>query len=71
MWVQVFNLHFPDKMKSRRHKRYRHLILSWFRAENIPQILLRRIFQRAVSATEKRATKLQKPSSLSVEKSHP
>jgi len=20
MWVRVFNLHFPDKMKSRRHK---------------------------------------------------
>ena len=54
MWVQVFpcgceffpcgcefsNLHFPDKMKSCRHKKYRHLILSWFQAEMYPQILL-------------------------------
>jgi len=31
------------------------------RAENIPQILLRRLFQRAVSATGKSAPKLQKP----------
>ena len=31
------------------------------RAENIPPILLRRLFQKAVSATEKRAPKLQKP----------
>ena len=32
MWVRVFNLHFSDKMKSCRHKRYRHLILHWFLA---------------------------------------
>jgi len=32
MWVRVFNLHFFDKMKSCRHKRYRHLILDWFLA---------------------------------------
>ena len=32
MWVRVFNLHFSDKMKSCRHKTYRHLILSWFQA---------------------------------------
>ena len=97
-----------DKMKSCRHKRYRHLILNWFRAgggdligrrrgiqrqgetdrqksvrlENAarhrnrtvspdgvhptragmyPQILLRRLFQRAVSATGKSAPQLQKP----------
>ena len=49
MWVRVFNLHFFDKMKSRRHKERWHLILSWFRAENIPPILLRSLLQRAAS----------------------
>ena len=60
MWVRVFNLHFPDKMKSRRHKEGWHLILSWFRAENIPPILLRSLFQRAVSANGKKGTKTAK-----------
>ena len=33
LWVQVFQLaHAFDKMKSCRHKTYRHLILSWFRS---------------------------------------
>ena len=45
-----------DKMKSCRHKRYRHLILGWFRAGNIPQILLRSLFQRAVSANGKKGS---------------
>ena len=38
------------------------------RTGNSPQILLRRLFQRAVSATEKMAPELQKPSSLPVKK---
>ena len=36
LWVQVFNLHFPDTMtrcKSCRHKRYRNLILTDFEPE--------------------------------------
>ena len=32
MWVRVSNLHFPDKMKSCRHKAYRQLILNGFRS---------------------------------------
>ena len=60
MWVRVFNLHFPDKMKSCRHKRHRHLILSWFRAENIPPILLRSLLQRAASANGEKGTKTAK-----------
>ena len=45
MWVRVFNLHFFDKMKSCRHKRYRYLILSWFRAGGGDLIGRRRGFQ--------------------------
>ena len=122
MWVQVFpcgcefsNLHFPDKMKSCRHKRHRHLILNWFRtgggdlvgrrrgilrqgetdrqkslwlenaarhrnrdvstdevhpprARNIPQILLRRIFQRAGHTQIKACFKLHPTGDKSVSK---
>ena len=42
MWVRVFNLHFPDKMKSCRHKRrgckFSHVGASfpmWVRVSNL------------------------------------
>jgi len=113
LWVHIFpcGCKFStcriDKMESCRHKRHRHLILSWFRAggsdligrrrgiqrqgetnrqkslwienaarsrnrpvspdgvhptraEMYPQILLRRLFQRAVSANGKKGTKTAK-----------
>ena len=46
MWVRVFNLHFPDKMKSRRHKTYRNLTLDWFRTGGGDLIGRRRGIQR-------------------------
>ena len=65
LWVQVFQLaHAFDTMKSCRHKRHDELVSQMgypTRAENIPQILLRRLFQRVVSANGKRAPQLQKP----------
>jgi len=49
-----------DQMKSCRHKRHRHLILSWFRAENIPQILLRRFFEEGSFSQWEKGTKTAK-----------
>jgi hypothetical protein len=40
------NLHFPDKIKSCRHKRHRHLVLSWFRSGGNNLIGRRRGIQR-------------------------
>ena len=46
LWVRVFNLHFSDTMKSCRHKRYRNLILDWFRTGDNDLIGRRRGIQR-------------------------
>jgi len=46
LWVRVFNLHFPETMKSCRHKSYRHPILNWFRTGGGDLIGLRRGIQR-------------------------
>ena len=68
LWQRVFNVLIRQETRCpfvaiKRH-RNRDVSPDWVwpvRAENIPPILLRRLFQREVLATGKRAPKLQKP----------